>query len=230
MTQQLAIPLAQQEMHSYAAEDYIVSPANEAAYRQVMRWPDWPAHAVWLCGPEASGKSHLAALWQQQTGAQFLTPQTLPQWQQSNRDQQSVRCILEQAETALTDDQSAQALFHLLNQLALHDGALLLTSHQPPAKLAIPLADLRSRLLALPVARLHSPDDDLLRSVWFKQFADRQLHVSAQVVDYLMLHCERSFRAIRHHVMAIDQAAMQEKRNITIPFLKSLLPLAEDVS
>ena len=42
------------------AEDFLVSPSNEAAYALIERWPDWPHRIVRLVGPEGSGKSHLA--------------------------------------------------------------------------------------------------------------------------------------------------------------------------
>ncbi len=57
-------------------------------------------------------------------------------------------------------------------------GSLLLTTPAPPAALPIALADLASRLRALPVAGIAPPDDALLAAVLVKHFADRQLRVA----------------------------------------------------
>ena len=45
-------------------EDFFVSTSNRAAIELIDRWPNWPAPAIYLTGPEASGKSHLAHVWQ----------------------------------------------------------------------------------------------------------------------------------------------------------------------
>ncbi|MCX4198808.1 hypothetical protein OMR07_27865, partial [Methylobacterium organophilum] len=44
-------------------EDFLVGPANEAAYALIEAWPDWPDSVLVLTGPSGSGKSHLAAIW-----------------------------------------------------------------------------------------------------------------------------------------------------------------------
>ena len=51
---QLALALDHAE--SYAREDFLSGPGNEAALKLIDSWPDWPANAVALVGPEGSGK------------------------------------------------------------------------------------------------------------------------------------------------------------------------------
>ena len=58
---QLALALDHAE--SYACDDFLAGPGNEAALRLIESWPDWPANAIALIGPEGSGKSHLATIW-----------------------------------------------------------------------------------------------------------------------------------------------------------------------
>ena len=41
----------------YGREDFLVGPANEAAYALVEAWPDWPDSVLVLTGPSGSGKS-----------------------------------------------------------------------------------------------------------------------------------------------------------------------------
>jgi chromosomal replication initiation ATPase DnaA len=75
--------------------------------------------------------------------------------------------------------------------------------------------DLASRLRALPVVALEAPDDALLRAVIVKLFADRQLAVDESLVAYLATRIERSFKAARAAVSALDREALRLKRPVT---------------
>ena len=92
---------------------------------------------------------------------------------------------------------------------------VLLTARSAPAGWPIGLADLASRLKALPVATLTAPDEALLRAVLVKLFADRQLAVDESLVGYLAKRIERSLAAARSVVAVLDQEAMRQKRPLT---------------
>src|SRR5262249_61146007 len=64
---QLALALDHAE--SYAREDFFAGPCNEAPLQLIEAWPDWPANAVALVGPEGAGKTHLAMIWAGLAGA-----------------------------------------------------------------------------------------------------------------------------------------------------------------
>ena len=75
-------------------------------------------------------------------------------------------------------------LFHLINRVCELGGSLLLTSRERGDDWRIGLPDLRSRIrLAVPAA-LGAPDDELLRKVLVKLFADRQLVVDKSLIDF----------------------------------------------
>ena len=57
------IPLDLPVAERLEAEDFLVSPSNEAAFNRIEAWPEWPDPILVLIGPESSGKSHLAAIW-----------------------------------------------------------------------------------------------------------------------------------------------------------------------
>src|SRR3954447_23167304 len=69
---QLALALDHAE--SLAREDFLEGPSNAAALALIERWPDWPSRTVLLRGPDASGKTHLAAIWARETGARRPSP------------------------------------------------------------------------------------------------------------------------------------------------------------
>ena len=55
---------------------------------------------------------------------------------------------------------------------------------------------------------LGEPDDDLLRRVLVKLFADRQLAVDSAVVDYIVVRMERSLQAANALVDDLDREAL----------------------
>src|SRR5258708_33209729 len=67
LPRQLALALDHRE--SFDRDDFLPGPGNATALALIDRWPDWPARAVALTGPEGAGKSHLAAIWAQAAGA-----------------------------------------------------------------------------------------------------------------------------------------------------------------
>ncbi|HEY1978835.1 MAG TPA: chromosomal replication initiator DnaA, partial [Xanthobacteraceae bacterium] len=72
---QLALALDHAE--SYAREDFLSGPNNAAALALIESWPDWPAPAVALVGPEGSGKTHLASIWAVSSGARVVSGHAL---------------------------------------------------------------------------------------------------------------------------------------------------------
>jgi chromosomal replication initiation ATPase DnaA len=206
---QLALTLEHAE--SLAREDFLTGPSNEAALALVERWPDWPGRAVLLVGPQDSGKSHLASIWAQLSGARIAAARSLA----------SVDLPAELATGALVVEDLAaanfdeRALFHLLNLVREEDAYLLITARTQPTTWPIRLLDLASRLRALPTVTLAPPDDALLRAVMVKLFADRQLAVEEGLISYLASRIERSFAAARAAVDALDREALRLKRPVT---------------
>ena len=91
-------------------------------------------------------------------------------------------------------------------------------------------ADLRAMLdqgAAMKAARAGrprgAPDDTLITAVLVKQFTDRQLKVDVEVISYMLTRMERSFDAARRVVGAIDDLALEERRNITVPLVRRVL-------
>ena len=107
------------------------------------------------------------------------------------------------------------ALFHLLNLAREERAYVLITARSAPATWRIQVADLASRLRALPVVALTAPDDALFRAVLVKLFADRQLAVDESLVTFLTTRIERSFAAARAAVERLDREALRLQRPVT---------------
>jgi chromosomal replication initiation ATPase DnaA len=200
------IPIPLEHRPQLSRDDFLVSPANQAALELIEHWPDWPTRLVILFGPPGSGKSHLVNIWKDRSGAMEIGP--APDAPESV----SGPCYIENIDMQSIDEKK---LFHLINHVAESDGHLLLTARTPVTDWTITLPDLLSRLrLATPV-QLETPDDTLLRQVLVKLFADRQLLVEKAVIDYLLKRMERSLDAACSLVEAIDREALVENRRIS---------------
>lgn len=202
---QLALALDHAE--SYAREDFLSGASNEAALALIDSWPDWPARAVALVGPEGSGKTHLATIWAAAAGARVVSGRHLGE---TDLPAALATGALVVEDAAAVEDE--RTLFHLIN-LAREEGAFLLfTARNAPSLWPFKLPDLVSRLRALPVVTLEGPDDTLLHGVLLKVAADRQLTLDDTVVRYLLTHIERSFAAARGAVIALDEEALRQGR------------------
>lgn len=220
--QQFAFPLA--DTPHYGAADFLVSACNHVAFDAIRRWPDWPAPVLFLSGPAASGKTHLAHIWAAQNGAPLipasaLTRTAVGEWIAEGRAAGTF--VIEEVETLPEAEESA--LFHLMNAVREQKGSLLLTAAQPASQLGIDLPDLASRLVAAPTAALESPDETVLKAVLMKQFSDRQLRVPDEVLAYLLSRMERSYHAARSWVQRLDEASLAEQRRISVPLVRGLM-------
>lgn len=210
MTRQLPLPLPLREAQGRA--DFMVAPANAQALAALDGWAGWPGPKAVLVAPEGAGKSHLARVWAGAAGARVLAAVDLPQ-----ADLPALACTGVAVEDADRAPGRAveTALFHLHNLLAEHRLPLLVTARTPPRDWGLGLPDLASRMQAAPLIRLDPPDDALLRAVMVKQFADRQITVAPQVIDYLIPRMTRSLAAAREIVAALDARALAEGRAVT---------------
>lgn len=229
---QIALDFGQRP--ALGADDFLVADSNRDVVAWLDRWPDWPAPALTVHGPAGSGKTHLAHVWRARVaagaggGAAGTAPMVagaaLAQASPDDLLAGASCCIVEDAEATVSGDAGReQGLLHLYNRLAEAGGHLLLTARTPPAGWPIGLADLRSRLLAAPTAALSAPDDALIAAVLVKLFADRQLRIGQDVVDFLLRRMERSFAGAGEVVAAIDAAALASRRNVTVPLVREVL-------
>lgn len=205
--------------------DFVAGRANLEAITLIEAMPDWPLRGVLLVGPEGSGKSHLVAIWCEFPGAARIEAKDLAR-DDADRLTAGGVVAVEDLHGGPVDE---PAVFHLLNLAAERDAKVLITSRAGPGELSLTLPDLVSRLRAMRLVTLGAPDDDLLRRVLTKLFADRQLNVDPGVVVYIATRMERSFAAANRIVAALDKAALAGNRGVTRKLAAEVLgDLADD--
>jgi chromosomal replication initiation ATPase DnaA len=179
----------------YTSEDFIVTNSNIEAFRSLSNTHLWPENRMLILGEEGSGKTHLAGIFQ------YLYSNSL---------------VCENIESI----EDEEYLFHLINSSKTMNCSLLLTAATLPR---FRLKDLQSRINATHKVLIKPADDYLLRIILSKHFADRQLPVKEEIIDYILSHAGRSYKTIKQTVNSIDKLSLAAKRNITIPLVKSIL-------
>lgn len=197
----------------------MISPANAEATHFIETWPQESSTAALIYGSEGSGKTHLALNWVKRVGGVILDKNLLGTLDSLSLWQGASHAVLEDIQMITNE----QALFHLLRQAESTGFFLLCTARDNASNLLFRLPDLRSRLLALPQVAIHEPDEELLRVFLYKCFSDRQLRVNEEIIKYILKRMERSFVSAIKLVEHIENESFISKREITIPFLKSLI-------
>ena len=194
--------------------DFFVSPANALALAQVESWPAWPSGRLAVAGPHGAGKTHLVHVWAARSGARIVAAADAAGLDLA-RMPGGAAVAVEDADRIGGDAAAEEALFHLCNHLAAGGGSLMVSGREAPARWPLALPDLASRLEAAPVARLEAPDDALLAAVLVKLFADRQIAVGPDLVQYLLTRIDRSFASAEAVVADLDRAGLARHRPIT---------------
>ena len=212
------LPLKLDPAPRYARGDYLVTASNRSAFAFVDSWPQWPAHRLMIVGPIGAGKSHLAHIWADKSGADFIGAQTLTVERAVNPGQGQAFVLEDVHKT-----QDERALFHFLNTLAQRHAWLLLTAQDQPAHTKFKLPDLRSRLNGVPRCRLQDPDEELLGGILAKLFVDRQVAPDPVIIDYLLKRIERTGVAAAAVVGAIDRLALSKREPINLSHARKAL-------
>ena len=218
--QQQILDLTLPRRRALGRDDFLVSEANEAALRLIDGWRAWPNLQLALSGPEGAGKTHLAHVWMEATGAERIAAAAL-------RDGDAVALASIGAVVVEDVDRDADqtALFHLMNIMRAEEKPLLMTMRRPPAKATFALKDLASRINGMTHIAIALPDQRLFRDLLIKQFRDRHLVIGDRVAEFLVRRLERSPKAAASAVAVLDSASRAEARAITIPLIKRHLQL-----
>lgn len=172
---------------------FLVSPCNAEAVRHLEHSATWPVRTSVLIGPRYSGRSLLGRLFISATGGEVIDT---------------------------VHDKADDILFHAWNRAQESRTPLLLVADREPTEWEIILPDLQSRLRAAPVVRIGDPDDDLVEALIGRMFADRGTRIADDLAAWLAPRVERSYMAIHEMVTHLDEAALAERKRITVPFAR----------
>jgi DnaA regulatory inactivator Hda len=220
--QQLPLDLVLPRRRARGRADFLVSGSNADALRMIERWRSWPGNRLALIGPAGAGKTHLAHVWMAEAGAETVSAAALRPDDVPALIAAKAICV-EDADRIAGQEQAEAALFHLMNLAAAEGAHLLITGRGAPRDWKVVTPDLASRLRALTAVSIEPPDEALLRDLIAKLFLDRGLRVNSDVARFLAFRIERSAAAASRAVDQLDQAALEQRRGLTLPFVKDTL-------
>lgn len=197
---------------------FIVSECNIDAFNMVNKWPKWESFCLVISGPGQCGKTHLCNIWKEKSNAIFINNENQLFDIDDSNNKKNRNYIIEDF-----TDMKEESLFHIYNHVRDCSGYLLLSSRLSPAYWNFDLPDLKSRIMSEIFVDVKEPDDNLIVSILMKQFSDRQLRVTKNVIEYMLPRMERSFLSISDLVNKLDRKSLEYGKNITIPFVKDVL-------
>ena len=119
--------------------------------------------------------------------------------------------------------QDENLLLQIFNLAQEKSAFLLLTSKIDLPKINCKITDLKSRLNNVFTLKISNPDDNLIKMLLIKKFAEKQLQIHDDVVDFLVKNADRSYAAIANIVKMLEFYATEQKRKITPRFAKEIL-------
>ncbi|MCX7255653.1 MAG: DnaA regulatory inactivator Hda [Polaromonas sp.] len=202
---------------------------NDAVVRQLQQWADSPLQPpvpTYLWGNEASGRTHLLkAVSEALRGhgassgwmdASMLEPPEFNEaWSAIIMDD----CHL------YTAQQQRVAFNWFVNAVSTDDGQprwVLASGDAPPADLSL-REDLRTRLGWGHVFALQALSDAERRAVIKREADARGMLFGDEVMDFMLTRFSRDLGSLMELLDQLDSYALQTKRVITIPLIKSML-------
>ncbi|MHC9510178.1 DnaA regulatory inactivator Hda [Kangiella sp. M94] len=135
-------------------------------------------------------------------------------------------CVsLDGIEEVIANQEWQIAIFNLYNQLKEQGKSLLITGVNAPSQLNIQLKDLKSRLSAMFIYNIKPLNDEEKLTLLQKKAEEKGLELSAEVGHYLLARQQRDMPTLLAILDKLDQASLQAKRKLTIPFVKEVLGL-----
>ncbi len=200
-------------------DNFIISECNALALASIDQWPDWPGgcRALNLVGPPGAGKSHLGVIWQSMIQKSCL----LESLQADEVPPGTAFYVLDGV--AANDLWNEETLFHYFNHCVDDKGGILLLSQTPVGQMNWCLPDLRSRMRAVNVAHIESPDDELLYALLEKYFFERQMAPPSDMLTYLVKRMERSFTSVQVIASALERQSIAKQKPLSVSLARAVI-------
>jgi len=203
------LPLELGHTPAQGEADFLVGEGNALAHGRIMAFPHWPDPVTLLIDPAKSGKSHLARIFADRSGARFAGTGELAALAAEGG---VVPLIVEDVDRRGYDE---AGLFHLLNQSMRAQRPILLTAREDIAHWPLATDDVRSRARRATAYALELTDDIQLSQMFVKLFGDRQIKVDPRIIAYLVARMERSAEEVVILADLMDRLALAKGTAIT---------------
>lgn len=179
--------------------------------------------AIYLWGPEGSGKSHLlsavATLAMRRRPALLLAD--APPAEAFNAAPGGLLIV---DDIDRLDDAAQVALFRIYNTARVIGLGLLLAGSAPPLQLGL-REDLRTRVGQTLIYEVQTLDDEQKAAALHRHAQERGFKVDDALVRYLLAHGRRDLPSLMAVLDHLDRTTLERQRPATLPLLKEALQL-----
>ncbi len=222
---QLPLPLAVGRHHRF--ENFVHGSNAEAVTQLQSLLENKDPAAIWLAGPEGSGKTHLlqAATACARDGAMYIPlrlaaasgPEML-----CGLDELTF-LALDDIDIIAGEDDWERELFNLFNRIRSDGRKLIFAARNPPVHSGFLLPDLASRVASAVVYRLRPLDDEQSLEALRRHARSRGLELPDPAARYLLTRITRDMSAICRWLDELDVASLAAQRKLTVPFIRDAL-------
>ncbi|TDF41610.1 DnaA regulatory inactivator Hda [Alteromonadaceae bacterium M269] len=233
MNMQLSLPVNTSDKVSF--ESFVFGENQQAidSLKKLITKDETAPFLFYLFGEKGCGKSHLLislchyahargldAIYIDLKQTQELVPDVL-----SNLEASSIIC-LDGLENIKSSVEWQEAVFDLINRVKEQgDTSIVISGREALSSLSLTLADLKSRLswgLSYAITPLNDTEK---QELIIKRAKQRGMVLSTEVAKFLLSHCERDTQSLMRILDRLDKLSLQQKRKLSIPFVKSALSL-----
>lgn len=118
-----------------------------------------------------------------------------------------------------------EAFFHCYNRIQAAHHRLMVAALSPPAEIGLALPDLISRLSWGGVYHINALTDIEKLQALEKRAMTKGLTLPLATAQYLLHRYPRDLRSLFEALDRLDQASLEAKRRLTIPFTKAILAI-----
>jgi DnaA family protein len=197
---------------------------------------DYPQASQRICvvtGAVGSGKSHLMLAICEQASLNGLSQQYVDLAQIINMPPEMLLGLINKDVVCIDNLQSVSAIsnwqtavFDIINQFTEAQGRLLLIATSKPLnEIDYTLEDLQTRLTWGTNYILYALNDDHKRDALENHLKAIGIGYTPDAIGFLLSRTSRDMHELMLVINALDEASLQSKRRITIPFIKSALGL-----
>lgn len=189
---------------------------------------------IYLYGGISSGRSHLlqAVCREADTLKMSVVYLPLADMQSYNPSEifeglesQQVLC-LDDIDVIAGNDLWEREVFNLYNRVLAVGGYVVMSANCAPKALALKLPDLQSRLAQFLVLKIQPLTDEAKQAALQLRAKIRGMQLDDDVVAYMLRHGQRDMTYLIECLDKLDKASLNQRRRITIPFAKQVLPAA----
>ncbi len=201
--------------------DIIVGDFNKNLVDFLFNNHSWLSKVLLIYGSKGVGKTFISKAYVRQKQGVEITVSDLNKIEKIEHIIKDNILLLEDIQ--LLDYDGQIGLFNLYNSVINLGGNLLLTSALPLDQLHIFTEDLQSRLRSAMYFIISPPEENALKTIFFKMLSDKQLNVSIEIIDYILKRITRDCATLQRIVEKIEIFTMIEKKSITMGNIKDIL-------